>query len=163
MTCDVVWESFKVFLKKGEVRWSSTRWVRGRAARGPGAHNTCGCKLLLHRNFPQYDFPNLSHFVFVSLASLLSRPQMFLRNRRLIYGLVPVRFSYYVPYITNRSSPKHSDGYHLSTVIISVLFNTNLLFWRHISVRLQLTSRRLQGFQVNCTSEGWFAFYFVTV
>lgn len=111
--------------RSDEVVDMNTRyaWPGGRVGRS--THNTYGLQapassqLATIRLFQTF----LISFLFRS-ASLLSRSQMFLRNRRLIYGLVPVRFSYYVPYITNGSSWKYSDGYHLSIVIISVLFNT---------------------------------------
>lgn len=56
-------------MRSGEVVGSSLRLgLAGRpgAAAGGRAQYMWACKLLLHRNLPQYDFPNLSHFVFVS-------------------------------------------------------------------------------------------------
>lgn len=49
-------------------------------------------------------------FRFCFVPSLLSRPQMF-RKRWLIYGLVPVRLSYYVSYITTTTLPRKINSY----------------------------------------------------
>ena len=45
----------------------------------------------------------LISFLFRSLSLLLSGPQMFLRERRLIYGLVSARVSYYVSNFTTKT------------------------------------------------------------
>lgn len=93
-----------VIQKVHNLRLQSVQW---------GASRLASSQLATIRLSEPFSF----RFCFGPVSS--ARPQMFQRKLRLIRGLVPVRISYYVSYITTNFGDALSAQYFVSTILVA--------------------------------------------